>query len=44
MTAILHVTPDIRQVHEQRRHPVTNRFIDVADLGGNDRLHGRRQR
>ncbi len=23
MTAVLHVAPDIRQVHEQRRHPVT---------------------
>ena len=38
MTAVLHVTPHIRQVHEQCRHPVTNRFINVADLCGDDRL------
>ena len=38
MAAVLHVAPDVGQVHEQRRHPVTNSFVDVADLCGDDRL------
>src|SRR5262249_55972127 len=44
MAAVLHVPAHVGQIHQQCRHPVPNRFVHIADLGGDDRLDARRQR
>jgi hypothetical protein len=41
MAAILHVTAHIGQIHQQRRHPVPDCPVHIADLCGDDRLDAR---
>ena len=38
MTAVLHVTTNIHEIHEQRGHSVTDCLVRIAGLGGNDGL------
>jgi hypothetical protein len=39
MTTVVHIAADVGQVHEQRRHPITKRFVHVANLCGDDCFH-----
>ena len=44
MAAVLHIAAYVGEVHQQRRHPVGNSFLSIADLRSDDRLDAGRQR